>query len=175
MGESMPVCEKCGAPAIIHISSEAAPHGTVRHFCMRCAALEESKTLSRRPGLNGAAVLIVVGLFTALLCVFADQLEFGRGEGFGWKQLTGLWIGVVLVVVGAFMRIATALVIGLIFGLLTVLADWLQLGGREGFGGRQMCGTVLGVGLIVAGLALARGRRTPPTSNGGHGTEKPQP
>ena len=123
MSESMPVCEKCGAPAIIHISSEVAPHGTVRHFCMSCAALEESGTLSHRRGLNGAAVLIAVGLFTALLSVFADQFEFGRSEGFGWKQLAGLWIGVMLVVVGAVMRIATALVIGLIFSLLTVLAD----------------------------------------------------
>lgn len=167
MSESMPVCEKCGGPAIVHIRSEAGEYPDMHHFCMGCAALEESAAPVRSRRRNEGAVLIAVGLFTFLLSVFADQLKFGRSEGFGWKQFVGAWIGMILVGVGAIMRIATVLVIGLIFTLLTVLADWLGFGSKAGFGWQQMCGTALGAGLAAAGLVLAGRRRTARGLNGG--------
>lgn len=50
----------------------------------------------RRAGL----LVVVVGLVAALLAVLANPLGIGH-SGFGWKQVTLLVIGGVLIVVGA--------------------------------------------------------------------------
>lgn len=48
-----------------------------------------------------ALIFIVVGLLLALVSAFADQVSLGAvGSGFGWKQLLGLVVGVILAVVG---------------------------------------------------------------------------
>lgn len=48
-----------------------------------------------------ALIFILVGLLLGLVSAFADQVGLGAmGSGFGWKQLLGLVVGVILVVVG---------------------------------------------------------------------------
>lgn len=48
-----------------------------------------------------ALAFIVVGLLLGLVSAFADQMGLGAGgSGFGWKQLLGLVVGVILLVVG---------------------------------------------------------------------------
>lgn len=48
-----------------------------------------------------ALIFIVVGLLLGLVSAFADQVGLGAAEsGFGWKQLLGLVVGVILAVVG---------------------------------------------------------------------------
>ena len=50
--------------------------------------------------------------------------------------------GVVLLLIGA----------GLV--LLSVLADWLDIGGGEGFGYQQLIALIIGIVLILGGLRL---------------------
>lgn len=48
-----------------------------------------------------ALIFIVVGLLLGLVSAFADQVGLGAvSSGFGWKQLLGLVVGVILAVVG---------------------------------------------------------------------------
>ena len=48
-----------------------------------------------------ASGLVLVGAAVVLASVFADQLGLiGGGEGFGWKQLLGVIVGLVVLLVG---------------------------------------------------------------------------
>jgi hypothetical protein len=46
-------------------------------------------------------VLLVVGGLLVLVSAAADRLGMGGAPGFGWKQIVGVGLGVVLVVAGA--------------------------------------------------------------------------
>ena len=49
-----------------------------------------------------ALLLLLAGVAATVGSLFADQLGLiGRGEGLGWKQLIGVIVGLVLVLVGA--------------------------------------------------------------------------
>lgn len=51
-----------------------------------------------------ALVFIVIGVLLALVSAFADQVGLGApGSGFGWKQLLGLVLGIILVVAGVLL------------------------------------------------------------------------
>lgn len=48
-----------------------------------------------------AIVFVIAGVLLALVSVFADQVGLGaQGSTFGWKQLLGLVLGLVLLIVG---------------------------------------------------------------------------
>ncbi len=47
-----------------------------------------------------AILVLVLGILLALVSVFADPLGIGAEPRFGWKQIIGLLIGVLLVLVG---------------------------------------------------------------------------
>jgi len=160
MGKEEPLCEKCRAPANVHIRNDRAVVGTVRHLCMRCVA-EQQDALTSRPDrpLNHCAVLISIGLFVLVISTLADVLKFGRYEGFGWKQLTGVGVAGVLVLTGAVVRVPTVLVIGLITGALAVLADWSAFGSSPGFGWQQTSASLAGGALIAIGLIGACRRK----------------
>ncbi len=49
-------------------------------------------------------VLIVAGIVIAGLSALGDPLGIGGSSDFGWKQVTGVVIGAVLVVAGAVTR-----------------------------------------------------------------------
>ena len=48
-----------------------------------------------------AAVLLVIGALLTIGSIFADQLNLtGGGVGLGWKQLIGVVVGLVLLLLG---------------------------------------------------------------------------
>jgi len=48
-----------------------------------------------------AAVMLVIGVLVTLASLFADQLNLtGGGVGLGWKQLIGVVVGLVLLLLG---------------------------------------------------------------------------
>jgi hypothetical protein len=128
----------------------------VRHLCLRCADVEENVVPPRERRLNVPILVTTVGLLVLVISVFADPLGFGSSEGFGWQQSTGVALAVILALTGAIMLIPTLLVVGLITGGVTLLADWLRFGSAEGFGWQQILGSALGVLLIAIGLLVAR-------------------
>jgi predicted MFS family arabinose efflux permease len=54
------------------------------------------------------SALIALGLILAVVFALADQIGIGDGEGFGWRQLTGVIVGLLVAVAGYLtMRTAT--------------------------------------------------------------------
>lgn len=156
-----PTCERCGAPAIVHIRLDASDPDTVHHLCLNCADAETAEPYhdgQRDPRLVIGALLVVVGLMVLIISVGADFFAFGRGTGFGWKQMAGVVCGAVLLFVGTILRAESVAVVGLIMAGITFLADYLGFGSTPGFGGQQLVGTILGAALTLAGLAIARKR-----------------
>jgi hypothetical protein len=51
-------------------------------------------------GKTRSLALIIIGMVLVLLSLVADMLGVGAHAGFGWKQITGTVVGVVLSVVG---------------------------------------------------------------------------
>jgi hypothetical protein len=149
-------CENCEEAAFVHIKSEVAGQVVVRHLCRRCADVEDNVVPPRERGLDAAIVVTTTGLLVLVTSVLADPLGFGSSEGFGWQQWTGVAVAAILTLIGAIMRVSTLLVVGLIIGGVTILADWLGLGSAEGFGWQQILGSALGVLLIAIGLLVAR-------------------
>ena len=156
MAQAKPLCDKCGAPALVNIKSEDANGLTVRHLCLACADVEEIARTRPQPSLNYSAILISVGLVVLILSACADWLAFGDSSGFGWKQDTGVLLAVVLILIASIVRISTLMVIGLLTAMLTILADLFQFGHDKGFGSHQIIGVVLGLVMIVAGILDAR-------------------
>lgn len=51
-------------------------------------------------GKNLAVVMILAGLILTLVSVFAEQLGLGRGQGFGYRQMTGTIVGALILLIG---------------------------------------------------------------------------
>lgn len=149
------ICERCGARARVHITSERTGSHGMRHLCFDCAEAERPVRQRRKSAFNLGAVCLAVGALFVLLSVFADQLALGDSQGFGAWQTAGLVAAISLIGVGAALRIPTILVIGCCGGLLSVLADKFKLGGAPGFGLGQTTGIVAGSALIVLGIVIA--------------------
>ena len=156
--ELQPVCEVCGAPAIVHFSGGDTV-GSFRHYCLQCADEMQAAPKPVDRSLEQALALLVVGSFILGISVLADSLQFGVSAGFGWKQIAGLVLSGVLVLAGALMGVPAVLSVGLLFGGITILADWLGFGSDEGFGFQQMMGVVVGVCIILGGFVYAWTRR----------------
>jgi cytosine/uracil/thiamine/allantoin permease len=157
MSESALKCEVCGAPAIIHITSDIDSSHRIRHFCMDCASLEERQSLSRKQHLHFSAMIAATGFFILLLSTTADFLKFGADPDLiGWRQMLGLALAVALVGAAAALRVVTLAAIGGIAFVVFMLADLLQFGSSEGFGKHQQIGVILGSALIFLALAMVR-------------------
>ena len=52
----------------------------------------------------GNRAILALGVITLLLSILADAIGLGRIEGFGWKQIVGVLVGIVLIVVGYYRR-----------------------------------------------------------------------
>ena len=150
-------CERCGAPLPDRDPDPAPPEAGPRLVCPAC----EGEGPGRGAGGSAqrAAVLISVGLFVLAISVLADLLAFGSAAGFGWQQIAGLGLALVLVLTGAMMRIPAIAIIGLIVGVLALLADWLAFGSAEGFGWQQILGVALGAALAAGGVFSTRVRQ----------------
>jgi uncharacterized membrane protein len=48
-------------------------------------------------------VLIIIGVILALVSVLADVIGIGNKAGFGWQQLLGTVVGIVVLLVGVWL------------------------------------------------------------------------
>ena len=157
--DSDSACERCGAPANVHISDVTRGEARIRNFCTGCVDEIERRRTAYRHRTGEAVTLIVFGFIVLGLSVLADFLPLGGAEGFGWRQWEGVGIGGILVLLGAVIRARSILLIGIIMTTLSLLADLLAFGSSEGVGAQQMFGSVLGICVVALGLWLARKRR----------------
>jgi hypothetical protein len=54
--------------------------------------------------MNRPTLILLIGVVLLLVSLLADPLGIGTGGGWGWKQMTGMAVGVLLVVVGLVLR-----------------------------------------------------------------------
>jgi hypothetical protein len=160
MSGSRAICERCGEPANIHITSERTGAMGMRHLCLRCVEIEPAVRQRRKRAFNAGAAVMCIGAMVLFISLFADQLAFGQSQGFGQWQIFGVLMAAALVGVGAVMRIPTLMVVGLSEGCLSSLADWLDFGSSPGFGRSQWAGSILGGVLIGVGLVIVMMRKS---------------
>jgi hypothetical protein len=155
------ICERCGEPASIHITSEKTGSVSMRHLCLRCVEIEPAVRHRRKRAFNVGAVVMCVGGMMLVISLFADQLAFGHArQGFGQWQISGVLTAAVLVGVGAAMKIPTMMIVGVFEGFLASLADWLDFGSSPGFGRSQWIGSALGGLLVVVGFVIVLMRKS---------------
>ncbi len=159
-------CEICGDESCVHVLtgySEQTP--LFRNLCLACAErplepAEETPAAAGRPRLSAAAAVIVAGVLVGAGGALADQLGVGGSSGFGLAQMIGLAVGGVCIMVGAFLRVDTLGIAGGILFLASAGAD-LLVGGKGGFGWKQVAAVAMGCALTAAGMAwLFIGRRS---------------
>lgn len=164
------VCEGCGAPARVRILRGYRDGRPVRHaFCLSCAEqlgeqLAPTAYSGGRPTgrvrLSSGAVLIFGGLLVVLVGLCADYFGVGGHPGMGWLQQAGLATGLLLVGIGALLRVDVLNVAGALCVGLAALADVLGSGPSPGIGWRQQLAIGAGLALVMLGLVLRHRRRT---------------
>lgn len=172
-------CDRCGTPAARYVVNDGSGTLTTRYVCLRCLDAEQQAASVQRRGLNHSAVVMVIGAHILFLSLTADWFPVGASEGFGWRQASGVLLGIAVVFCGALIRIPTLLVIGGGIGGISLLADWLELGGAEGFGTQQRLGTAIGAAMLLVGTAMhwgtraIRSRRSPAVAPARTGSVRP--
>jgi uncharacterized membrane protein len=48
-------------------------------------------------------VLIVIGVILAILSLAADAIGIGNQQGFGWQQILGTIVGIVIILIGIWL------------------------------------------------------------------------
>lgn len=129
----------------------------LRRLCLECADRDHEPPARFGKGLNYSVILISVGVIIVLLSALADRRNVASTPGFGWKQDIVVVLSGLLVVIATLLRIPTLAVIGLLAGVLSLLADVFQFGSDPGFGWYQMGG--LFAGLITASIGMQMARR----------------
>lgn len=154
-----PKCEDCSERAWVHLADQIPGQGpVVKHLCFRCAEQRNPVVpvwrMQRTLPLSDAAILIANGVFIVTLSIFADQLRLGGTKGFGLYQLVGVVLSMLLLIAGGLLRAPTVVLMSMMLGGLTLVADILKLGLMPGFGWHQFWGIVFGMALILFGLVF---------------------
>jgi uracil DNA glycosylase len=102
-----------------------------------------------------ATLLIYAGVLLTLLTLAVDRLSMSTHAGFGWRQITGTEIGVLILAVGFLAGWDLLGIAGLFLLVLSVGADVLNVGHAPGLGWRKLTALAVACVLIIGG-ALGR-------------------
>jgi hypothetical protein len=149
-------CVVCGRPARVTVVGEAA---SPWHYCMECADKRGQLAPPVAKGMLAfvPGVLIRGGALLGVLTLAADFLHIAGMRGFGWKQVAGTEAGILIVAVGAFLRQGLLTVGGTLLVVLSLGADYLEIGrGQHGVGWRKQAAIAVSIGCVIIGLLLQR-------------------
>ncbi|HEY3241988.1 MAG TPA: hypothetical protein VGM03_01435 [Phycisphaerae bacterium] len=166
MSEPQTVCEKCRAPARVHRSIQVNGVTSIRHLCLECADAEWMGSHGGAAGGSGlpdrvelGAVLTGVGALIAAASISAQVLAFGHSAGFGWRQMAGVGVAILLVLVAALFRSLTLVAIGVVLGLMCLVGDDLAFASAAHAVWQRAAGCLLGIVLLLVGGILTRRNR----------------
>jgi hypothetical protein len=142
-------CEVCGRPALVRVLVD---QGFIRRFCLECADHGGDRRTRVVPPLLIPNLLIRVGAVLGVLAIGADYLGIAGRSGFGWRQAVGAELGVLCLVIGAFVRRGWPMVIGIALLLLSMGADVISVGETPGMGWRQHIAMAAAILMVSAGL-----------------------
>ena len=147
-----PKCPVCGTESLVTVVSRSH-EGELRQFCKEC---ERRRLWQERSGLrqianNSVRLLIYAGVLLTLLTLTVDRLSIGGRTGFGWWQITGVEAGMLSLILGLIVGQGLLGMAGLFLLVLSLGADFLQVGHAPGLGWRNQ------TALAIASLLLAGG------------------
>ena len=158
-------CPVCGTALLVRVGSTGEG---LRQFCREC---ERRRLLNERSGVRriarGVAMLLIyAGILLALLTLTVDYLSITGRAGFGWRQITGSEVGILIIIIGLLAGRGLLGTAGLFLLVLSLGADFLQLGHAPGLGWRKQTALVLASLLLGGGMLwqhiLRRRNASPP-------------
>lgn len=154
-----PICPDCGMDAVVTVVSGTGGRGReLRQFCRECERRRAERERDQlRPLAQSLARLLVYGGFlVALLTAAADHLAISGRPGFGWRQITGMDLGLITIILGIALRKGLLLAAGALLLALSIGADPLAVGHAPGVGWREVAGFVSAAVMVFAGTAWRR-------------------
>jgi hypothetical protein len=106
-----------------------------------------------------ARLLIYAGILLTLLTLTVDHLSINGRGGFGWRQITGTELGILIIVIGLVAGRGLLATSGLFLLVLSLGADVLNLGHAPGLGWRKQTALALGSLLLAGGIIWQRALR----------------
>ena len=154
-GSNQEACMVCGQPARVTVVGES---GARSYYCMDCA---DKRTEAAWPMAQGIlaflpGTLIRGGALLGVLALAANYLHIAGEEGFGWKQIAGTEVGILVVAVGAFLRRGFLTVAGALLVVISLGADYLRIGHAPGLGWRKQAAIACSIACVLLGLFLQR-------------------
>ena len=162
-------CAVCGTESLVTVLSKSS-QGGLRQVCSECERrrLWNERSGVRQIGLGWAKLLIYSGILMTVLTLTVDRLSISGHSGFGWRQITGTEVGILILSLGFLAAWDLVLTVGLFLLVLSVGADVLHMGHAPGLGWRKQTSLALAGLLIVGGLlwrrALRKGDASPPAA-----------
>jgi len=143
-------CPVCGTESLVPAPS--SPDGP-RQVCRECERrqLSNEPSAARQVGIDVARLLIYAGLILAVLTLTVDHLSISGHAGFGWRQITGTELGILIIAIGVLAGHGLLGMAGLFLLVLSLGADMLNLGHAPGFGWRKQTALVVAVLLLTGG------------------------
>jgi hypothetical protein len=160
-------CPVCGTESLVTVFS-SGPGGGLRQICNECERrrLWDEQSGPRQIARGWSTLLIYAGILLTLLTLTADRLSISGRTGFGWRQITGTEVGILVLILGFLAGWRLVSMAGLFLFVLSVGADVLHLGQAHGLGWRKQTALVV-AGLLIAGgwlwqRAVRKGDASPP-------------
>ena len=162
-------CTRCGSDALATVvRTDGGGEKQLRTYCRACLerVAEAERNELRWLGAMLARLFVYGGIVLAVLAVSADYLHISGGRGIGWRQITGVEIGCIAVLLGLLARRHFVAVAGLFLLVLSIGADLLRVGHAPGFGWRSRLSFIVATAMLVGGILWRRAleRRLQPLS-----------
>jgi hypothetical protein len=153
-------CPVCGTESLVTVLS-GSPEGGLRQFCNECERrrLWNERRVVRQTARGLANFLIYAGILLALLTLIVSPLSISGHPGFGWRQIAGTEVGILILILGFLAWRGILGIGGLFLVILSLGADVLNLGHAPGLGWRKQIALVLAWLLIAGGLLWQRALR----------------
>jgi hypothetical protein len=165
---SKEACMMCGQPARVTVVGES---GARSYYCMDCADKRTEGTWPMAQGILAflPGTLIRGGALLGVLALAANYLHIAGEEGFGWKQIAGTEVGLLVVAIGAFLRRGLPTLAGALLVVVSLGADYLRIGHAPGMGWKKQGTIAFAIACVLLGLFLQRrfARRRPRAASGG--------
>ena len=159
-------CPVCGTLSLVRVPS--TQEGGPRQICRECERrrLSDERRAARELARGPARLTIYAGILLAVLTLTVDYLSISGRAGFGWRQITGTELGILIIVIGLLAGRGLLAMSGLFLLVLSLGADFLSLGHAPGLGWRKQTGLALASLLIAGGMlwqrALKKGNASTP-------------
>jgi hypothetical protein len=152
-------CPVCGTESLVSVLS--TNEGGLRQFCRECERrrLSNERRVARQLARGPARLLIYAGILLTVLTLTVDHLPISGRGGFGWRQITGTEVGILIIIFGFLAGRGLVATSGLFLLVLSLGADVLNLGHAPGLGWRKQTALALASLLLAGGILWQRALR----------------